>query len=133
MLIKAESKYIRTSFRKLKLVADLVRPMTVEQALDTLKVLPQRASKPLLKTLKQAVGNAVNNLNLPKDSLTIYSIEINQGPTYKRWQPVSRGRAHSIFKRTSHIKIVLSGKKPKVQKPAAKKVTKKPAVKAKKG
>ena len=56
------------------------------------------------------LNNAVNNLNLPKDSLSIYSIEINQGPTYKRFRPVSRGRAHTILKRTSHIKLVLQSK-----------------------
>ncbi|MFC1627088.1 50S ribosomal protein L22 [Patescibacteria group bacterium] len=127
MKIKAESKFIRTSYRKLRLVADLVRPMSLNEALDVLKHLNKRAAEPILKTFKQAVANAVNNHNLPKDSLKIHSLEINEGPTYKRWNPVSRGRAHSIFKRTSHIKIVLKSviKKPKVTKKPAK--TKKPA------
>jgi len=74
----------------------------------------------LLKTFKQATANAVNNRNLSKDLLTIQSIEVNEGPTYKRWRPVSRGRAHSIFKRTSHIKIVLEAKQPKSAKPKKK-------------
>jgi len=110
MQIKAESKYIRTSPRKLRLVASLVRNMSLNEAMTTLTHLRKRAAKPLQKTLKQAIANAVNNLNLSKDSLQIQSIEVNEGATYKRWNPVSRGRAHSILKRTSHIKVILKSK-----------------------
>lgn len=105
--IKAESKFIRTSPRKIRLVADLIRRMALDEAITTLTHLRKRAAKPLLKTLKQAQANAVNNHNLNKDSLSIQSIEVNEGATYKRWNPVSRGRAHSILKRTSHIKVIL--------------------------
>ncbi|MEA3355412.1 MAG: 50S ribosomal protein L22 [Patescibacteria group bacterium] len=112
-MIKAESKFIRTSPRKIRLVADLVRNMSLTEAVNTLTYLRKRAAKPLLKTIKQAIANAVNNLNLNKDSLEIQSIEVNEGATYKRWNPVSRGRAHSIFKRTSHIKVILKSNKPK--------------------
>jgi large subunit ribosomal protein L22 len=137
MQIKAESKFIRISPRKIRLVADLVRPMALAEALNTLTHLRKRAATPLLKTLKQAQANAVNNHNLNKDSLTIQSIEVNEGSTYKRWQPVSRGRAHSIFKRTSHIRVILDSKpnakkaKPKI-KPETKLKTKK-ATKGKNG
>jgi large subunit ribosomal protein L22 len=109
MLIKAASKYIRQSPRKVRLVVDLVRSLKPEEALKILKNLPQRAAQPVYKTLKQAVANAVNNHNLAKDKLLIQSIEVNQGPTYKRWRAVSRGRAHPIQKKTSHIKIILKG------------------------
>lgn len=109
MQIKAEAKFIRVSPRKVRLVADLVRGMKPDQALLTLKNLNKQAAIPVYKTLKQAIANAVNNLNHAKDKLTIQSIEVNQGPIYKRWRPVSRGRAHSIQKKTSHIKIVLRG------------------------
>jgi len=120
MQIKAETKFIRTSPRKLRLVADLVRNMSLDEAMTVLTHLKKRAATPLLKTFKQATANAVNNRNLSKDLLTIQSIEVNEGPTYKRWRPVSRGRAHSIFKRTSHIKIVLEAKQPKSAKPKKK-------------
>ena len=112
MQIKAESKFIRQSPRKIRLVADLVRPMALGEALTTLTHLRKRAATPLLKALKQAQANAINNHNLNKDTLSIQSIEINEGSTYKRWQPVSRGRAHSIFKRTSHIKVILGSELP---------------------
>lgn len=107
MLITAQATNIRTSPRKIRLVADLVRPMGLDQALLTLKNLRKRAAEPLLKVLRQAQANAVNNLNLSKDKLTIKTIEINVGPTYKRGRAVSKGRSHSIKKRTSHIKIIL--------------------------
>jgi len=115
MKIKAEAKYIRTSPRKIRLVADLVRKLPLNEALTTLTHLRKRAAKPMFKVLKQAQSNAVNNHNLAKDSLLIQSIEVNEGATYKRWNPVSRGRAHSILKRTSHIKVILrsEAKKPK--------------------
>ncbi len=109
MLITAQAKNIRTSPRKIRLVADLIRPLGVDQALLILKNLKKRAAEPLLKVLRQAQANAVNNLNLPKDKLKIKTIEINVGPTYKRGRAVSKGRGHSIKKRTSHIKIVLEG------------------------
>ncbi len=131
MLIKAESKFIRTSPRKIRLIANHVRSLPPDEAVTILSHLRKRAATPLLKTLKQALANAVNNHNLVKDSLLIQSIEVNEGPTYKRWQPVSRGRAHSIFKRTSHIKIVLKAPEPKKSKkltkskPITKKVVKK--------
>ncbi len=110
MQIQAQSKYLRHSPRKMRLVADVIRPLSVESALLALKNLRSRAAAPLLKVLQQAVANAVNNFNLAKSSLQIQSVEINAGPVAKRWQPVSRGRAHSIMKRTSHVKIILASK-----------------------
>ena len=110
MQIKAEAKFLKHGPRKVRLVADLVRPMALEEAMTTLKHLSNRAAAPVLKVFKQAIANAVNNHNLSKDSLSIHSIEINAGPVAKRFQPVSRGRAHSILKRTSHIKIILNSK-----------------------
>ncbi len=138
MQIKAERKFIRTSPRKIRLVTKLVKSMSIDEAMTTLTHLRKRAATPLLKTLKQAQANAVNNHNQNKDSLSIQSIEVNEGPTYKRWNPVSRGRAHSILKRTSHIRIILKStpkpppKKTKSPKPPVKKsLSKKTALKSK--
>ncbi|MEK7513738.1 MAG: 50S ribosomal protein L22 [Patescibacteria group bacterium] len=110
MQINAQSKYLHHSPRKMRLVANLIRPLPIEAAMLALKNLRSRAAQPVLKVLTQAVANAVNNFNLAKNSLKIQSIEVNPGPTAKRWQPVSRGRAHSVMKRTSHIKIILENK-----------------------
>ena len=91
------------------LVADLIRHLKVNEALTQLTLSPKRAARPLKKILIQAQKNAVNNSLLKSDSLKINSVAIGEGPIYKRWQPVSRGRAHPIRKRTSHITITLIG------------------------
>ena len=109
----AQATNIRTSPRKLRLVADLVRPLPLETALVTLKHLRKRAAVLLAKVLKQARANAVGSFNLSQDKLKIKTIEINAGPIMKRGRAVSKGRGHSIKKRTSHIKIVLEADGPK--------------------
>jgi len=111
MEIKAGNNYVRMSPRKLRLVADLVRTKSLDQALIALENSPRRAAVPLLKVVKQAMANATHNLTLERSSLKIKKIAIDEGPTYKRWQPVSRGRAFEIKKRTSHIIVVLEGEK----------------------
>lgn len=108
MLIKAQQKFLRTSPRKLRLVANLVkRGSKPQDVLDKLYYVPKRAAGPLIKVVKQAMANATNNMSLLSDSLKIKEIQIGQGPTYKRGRPVSRGRFHQIKKRTSHITVVL--------------------------
>jgi len=67
----------------------------------------------LKKTILSAVANAKNNFNLDESSLAFQEINITKGIVFKRYRPVSRGRAHSIKRQTSNIKIVLSGEKTK--------------------
>jgi large subunit ribosomal protein L22 len=117
-LVRAHQTFLRTSPRKLMLVAGLIRHLKVSDALTQLTLSPKRAARPLKKILVQAQKNAVNNSLLKSDSLKIQSVAIGEGPIYKRWRPVSRGRAHPIMKRTSHITITLVGepvKSPKVK------------------
>lgn len=111
MEIIAKSKHLRLSPRKLRLVADLIRGLSLNEALDVLGTLNQRAAHPILLTLKQGIGNAVNNFDLLKDSLKIKEIQVQEAPTLKRWRAASRGRAHRLQKRTSHLQITLSGQK----------------------
>ncbi len=94
----------------MRLVATAVKNLVPEEALDKLKFLNKRAAQPLAKVIKQALANATNNFKLKKESLKFKSIQIRKGSTYKRWRSVSRGRAHSIFKRTSHIRVILESK-----------------------
>lgn len=103
----------------MRLVADLVRGLLAKKAMDILTHLNKNGAKPLLLTLKQAVGNAVNNFNLEKDNLLVKKLEIGKGPTFKRGRPASRGIWHPILKRTCHIKMILEGE------PAYKKAKKK--------
>lgn len=109
--MKATQKYIRTSPRKLRLVADAVRELSVVKALLYLRFMDKRAAEPLMKTLKSAAENARVSKGITADNLMIASIDIGEGPTYKRWRAVSRGMAHSIKKRTAHIKVELKEKK----------------------
>ncbi len=117
MEIKAVQKFIRQSPRKVRLVADLIRHLKIDDALNQLSAIKKQAALPVEKTLKSALANATNNLKLDKSTLSIKEIQVNEGSTYKRWQPVSRGRAHPILKRTCHIRIILESKQPKPQAP----------------
>jgi large subunit ribosomal protein L22 len=110
MQVVAKSKYIRISPRKLRLVADSIRKLPLQEVLTVLGAMNKRAAKPLEETLRQALGNAINNFNLKKEELVIKEIQIGKGPGFTRGRPVSRGRAHPILKRTSHITIILEGK-----------------------
>jgi large subunit ribosomal protein L22 len=105
--MKATQKYIRTSPRKLRLVADMVRGLKADQALEYLKFTGKRAALPVRKTILQAVASAKDTSGAAPQDLTIKILDISEGPTYKRWNAVSRGAAHSIMKRTSHIHVVL--------------------------
>lgn len=124
MEVRAYQKYLRVSPRKLRLVADTVRDSSVEKALVELKFLKKRAALTLAKVIRQAVTNAVNNKNLNESGLKIKSLEIEEGPVMKRWRAISRGRAHRIFKRTSHIKVILEGEEAEKKKTTEKKETK---------
>lgn len=107
MKIVAKSRYIRTSARKLRLVVPLAKGLSPEGAIVVLENSAKRATEPLVKAIKQAVANAVNNLKLKKEDLLIKNILIEEGPTYKRWRAGARGRAKPILKRTSHIRVIL--------------------------
>lgn len=126
MEVIAKSTFVRQTPRKLRLVGDRVRSLKAQAAVEILKSLNKRAAKPILLTLKQGIGNAVNNFSLDKDSLRIKSLQITKGPIYKRWRFVSRGRTHPVQKKTSHVRIVLEGEEGKSKNQTAKvKMTKK--------
>lgn len=110
MEVKASLKYLRVSPRKVRLVADAVRKMKPEMAIDTLQFMTKSAAQPLAKTIKSAVANAINVYKLNEKNLSIKNINVNEGPTFKRGRPVSRGRWHEIKKRTTHITVVLEDK-----------------------
>ena len=88
-------------------VIDLIRGKSVREAEAILLYTPKAATEPVAKLLKSVVANAENNLEMNRDELYIAEIYANQGPSLKRFQPVSHGRASAILKRSSHITIVL--------------------------
>lgn len=105
--MQATQKYIRTSPRKLRLVADAVRGLRADKALEYLHFLGKRAGLPVAKVIRSATASARLEQNLDAKDLKVKIIDVGEGPTYKRWRAVSRGSAHSIMKRTSHIKVIL--------------------------
>lgn len=110
MEIKAIAKSVRISTRKISLVADMVRHLSIDDALSVLEAKHKRAALPLAKLLKSAVANAVNNAGLDKNNLVIESINVSGGPALKRFWPSTRGRIHPYKKRSTNIRIVLKEK-----------------------
>ena len=103
----ATLKYARISSRKVKIVADLIRGKSAEEALAIVKFTPKAASEIVEKLLKSAIANAENNHGMKSNKLYVAEIYANQGPTLRRIRPAAKGSAVRIRKRTSHITIVL--------------------------
>lgn len=116
MEVLARLRHLHIAPRKVRLVADLIRGKSVQQAETLLQFQSKRAVGPLHKLLKSAVANAKNNLKIPIENLYISKITVDEGPKLKRWRPRARGRAYPIQKKTSHITIVLDELKMKNEK-----------------
>ena len=119
MEVKAHLNRLRISPRKVRLVADLVRKMNIDEARKQLEFLNKKPTDLMLKLINSAVANARNNFDLKEDNLYISEIFINEGPTMKRWRPRAMGRAARINKRTCCVTVVLNevlGKINKVKK-----------------
>lgn len=99
--------------RKLRLVANLIKGMSVEEAGKQLNFLTKRAALPLSKLLNSAVSNARNNFKTEPVKLFVRNVIVNPGPVLKRHRPRSRGMAHPIEKKTSHVEIILGMKEAK--------------------
>ncbi len=108
--ITAKLNNYRSSPRKTRLVANLIKGKKVVDALAELNFLAKRASDPIAKLLKSAISNAKNDFNISDESgLKVKAVMVNAGPTLKRSMPRSRGMANQILKRTSCVTIILSG------------------------
>ncbi len=107
MISKAKLSYLRISPRKVRLVADLIRGERVEKAQAVLKYTRKKAVLPILKLLNQALANAKDKTKSEDKELYIAQIYVDEGPSFKRVFPRSRGKADTIQKRTSHITLVL--------------------------
>ncbi len=107
MPVTAKLRYLRIAPRKVRLVADLIRGKTVEEAQTILSFTVKRAAPVLLKLLKSAIASARHNFQLEEGNLYISKITVDEGPKYKRWMPRAKGMASEIQKKTSHVTIVL--------------------------
>jgi large subunit ribosomal protein L22 len=107
----AKARFLRIPPRKARYVADMIRGMTVREAIDLLMVTPKPSAIPaILRLLKSAVSNVDRKAHSDTDNLVISEIFVNAGPTLKRIQPRAMGRAFRIRKRTCHITIILGEK-----------------------
>jgi large subunit ribosomal protein L22 len=107
MEYQATSKYIRTTTRKLRLIADLIREMSPSEALIQLDHMPKLGAEPMGKALASAIANA-SQKKAAGESLRFKTIEVMGGPVMKRFHAVSRGQAHSYKKRMTHVRIILT-------------------------
>lgn len=98
---------VRISPRKARLVVDLVRGKQVQEALELLKFTRKRTAPVLAKMIASGIANARNSASIDVDNLMISEVQVNEGPTMKRFLPRAQGRATPVRKRTSHISVNL--------------------------
>jgi len=108
MSTSAKLTNTRLSPQKMRLVADQVRGLPVEKALDVLAFSNKKAATVIKKVLESAIANAEHNDGADIDELKISEILVDAGPTMKRLRTRARGRADRIIKRTSHVKVTVS-------------------------
>lgn len=105
--VTAKLNYLRISPRKVRLVANTLKQLSVNEAEAQLLIRTKRAAHPLLKLLRSAIANAKNK-KLDPQKLIISSMLVNEGPILKRFLPRAQGRATAIHKKTSHVTLILS-------------------------
>ena len=110
MEVAARLKFARISPQKCRLVADQVRGLPVERALQILAFSPKKAASIIKKVLESAIANAEHNEGADIDELKVKTIYIDQGPSMRRWRPRAKGRVNHIIKRTSHITVMVGEK-----------------------
>jgi len=108
--MQAEAKLTNTrlSAQKVRLVADQIRGMHVEQALNLLAFSTKKGAGVIKKVLESAIANAEHNEGADIDELKVAAIQVNEGPTMKRIRARAKGRASRILKRTSHISVTVA-------------------------
>jgi len=111
MEAKAILRGARIAPQKARLVADPVRGLSVERALNLLKFSDKKAAQLLYKVLWSATSNAENNEGADVDELKVSRVFVDEGTTMKRFHARAKGRGARILKRTSHITVVVGSAK----------------------
>src|SRR5512133_2313282 len=106
MQVNARLRNLRMAPRKVRLVVDLIRGLSVDAALQQLEFCNKAAALPVKKLLKSAIANAEHNHQLDASTLKIAKITVDAGVTLHRIQPRAHGSAAPIRKRSSHITII---------------------------
>ncbi|NNF97388.1 MAG: 50S ribosomal protein L22 [Halobacteria archaeon] len=110
MEVAAKLKHTRISAQKCRLIADQIRGLPVERALQVLTFSPKKAAGIFKKVLESAIANAEHNEGADIDELKVSRVFVDEGPTFKRWQARAKGSVNHIFKRTSHITVTVADK-----------------------
>jgi len=108
MEVLAKHKFARISPQKGRLVADQIRGLPVEKALEILKFSPKKGADLVKKVLESAIANAEHNEGADIDELVVAKVFVDEGPTMKRIKTRAKGRADRILKRSSHISVIVS-------------------------
>ena len=106
-MARATLNRFRESPRKVRMVANMIRGRSVDDAMSILRLQQRKAAKMLSKVLGSAIANATENEKADSDKLVVTQVNIDGGPVQKRWMPRSMGRANRINSRTSHVTIVV--------------------------
>jgi len=110
MQAEAKLRHARISAQKGRLVADQIRGLPVERALNLLTFSDKKAAVILKKVLDSAIANAENNEGADIDELRVSAVCVDEGPTMKRIRARAKGRAARILKRTSHVTVTVADK-----------------------
>ena len=101
----AKIRGVRISAQKARLVADMIRGKSVEQALNTLTFTPKKAAGIIKKALESAIANAEHNDGADIDELRVTTIFVDKGQSLKRFSARAKGRGNRIEKQTCHIVV----------------------------
>ncbi len=110
MEARSLTRGIQMSPRKMRVVANLVRDKSVEEAVGMLELMPKKAARIIARAIKSAASNAevVSGGDVSVEDIRIKTIAVDGGAIAKRWMPRSMGRANRINHRTSHLTVVVT-------------------------
>ena len=108
LVVRASARYLRVAPRKVRVVADQVRGLPIDDALTLLRFSSLGAARDVQKLIESAAANAENNYELDADELRVTEISVDEGPTLRRWRPRARGRVARINRRSSHLRVGLT-------------------------
>ena len=111
MEVKARLKHLKVAPRKVRLLANLIKGLNIIEAEKQLMYTNKGVTTDLLKLLRSGVANAINNFDLDRKTLTVKNVLVDEGFTLKRWMPRAMGRATMIRKRSSHVTLIIEGKR----------------------
>lgn len=107
MRVSAHLKNARLSAQKCRLVADLIRGKSVDEALNILAFSPKKGAELMKKVLNSAIANAEHNEGADIDTLVVATVFVDKGPSLKRFTARAKGRGNRIEKQTCHITLTV--------------------------